>query len=217
MHVACPSCGATIPEDASGCRYCSVQSERNSEVEEWSEETATGWGVDSFSLMVALAATAWPVHAALLVWVPPYLRQPESVACSWRSYGVHGPLVACWYCWCLPFTVWPLCSHHLGAVETLVCLHRLQSWGFKLEWSQRAGAWLPLACAGWLVPCLVLPLQPHPCRNSDHQHGHGPGCSASSADPHGGYPTCSEPRIGAHTRSSQHEWSDCSRSDGLAV
>jgi hypothetical protein len=96
MHVACPSCGATIPEDASGCRYCSVQSERNSEVEEWSEETATGWGVDSFSLMVALAATAWPVHAALLVWVPPYLVPHSMMQLDIRfaAAGVCGLLVA---------------------------------------------------------------------------------------------------------------------------
>ncbi len=94
MHVACPSCGATITEDASGCRYCSVQSEGASE--EWVEEPATGWGVDSFALMVALATTAWPVHAGLIRWTPPYVIPPSMMQLDIRfmAAGVCGLLVA---------------------------------------------------------------------------------------------------------------------------
>jgi len=110
MHMACSSCGATIPEGASGCRYCSVHSGRKESVDgEWSDESPQGWGVDGFSLMVSLAALAWPIHAALLAWVPPYVV-PRSfwlldvrfaaaglcglfVALLWRPRSTRGLLV----------------------------------------------------------------------------------------------------------------------------
>ena len=96
MHIACPSCGATITEEAPGCRYCSAQSGFLDDPEEWAWESAPRWGVDSFALMVALATTAWPVHAALVRWTPPYLIPPSMMQLDLRftAAGVCGLLVA---------------------------------------------------------------------------------------------------------------------------
>jgi len=97
MHTACPSCGATIIGDGSGCRYCSVQSDSIEETEEWLEAGGpVGWGIDGFALMVALVTTAWPVHAALAGMTPPYVIPSSMMQMDLRfmAAGVCGLLVA---------------------------------------------------------------------------------------------------------------------------
>jgi hypothetical protein len=108
------SCGAMIVVAQPRCRYCGALSGEGDAVE-MVDVDATALepkqfpGIDGFSLMVALAATAFPVHAWLLGQVPPYsvpvsamqmdLRYGAAALCGavvgsvWRPRATRGLLL----------------------------------------------------------------------------------------------------------------------------